>query len=139
MVAVIGHDYESRLDLRSTYIHFTDGGSATAIPVTNEFWPDVMSGKVALSGRLVVVGHMTENWPYWEMHPEGEELVVLLRGSVELVVERDGREIRQKLQKPGEAWLNLRGDWHRALVYEPSDLLFITHGQGTQHRPVALR
>jgi hypothetical protein len=27
--------------------------------------------------------------------------------------------------------------WHRAIIHEPGDMLFITRGEGTQHRPVA--
>jgi hypothetical protein len=129
-------DSEHAFDLGNTYVHFMDGGRAEKIPVTDRFWPDLMSGKLALGGRLVTVSRHTADWPMWEMHPEGEELVVLISGSVELVVERDGRELRQTLREPGQAWLNLRGDWHRAIVSEPSVLLFITHGAGTEHRPV---
>lgn len=124
------------IDLRKTYVHFTDGGSAEPLDVTDSFWPDLMSGKLTLGGRLVTVGHMSEDWPHWEMHPEGEELVVLLSGKVELIVERDGDELRATLERPGQAWLNRRGDWHRAIVHEPGDMLFITHGAGTEHRPV---
>lgn len=130
-------DDERKIDLRSTYVQFHDGGTAETIEVTDRFWPDVMSGARALDGRLVTVSRMTEDWPHWEMHPEGEELVVLLSGKVTFVIERDGRELRQTLEAPGEAWLNRRGDWHRAIVHAPSDLLFVTHGAGTQHRPVA--
>lgn len=132
----MSHDDCAAFDLRSTYVHFTDGGSAKPIAVTDQFWPDLISGKLELEGRLITVARMTADWPHWEMHPNGEELVVLLSGSVELIVERGGRELRQKLEAPGQAWLNLRGDWHRAIVHEPGDLLFITHGEGTQHRPV---
>src|SRR5690606_25461396 len=105
----------------STYVQFHDGGGAEIIEVTERFWPDVMAGKISLDGRLVTVGRMTEDWPHWEMHPEGEELVVLLSGAVTLIVERDGRELSARLDAPGRAWLNRRGDWHRAVVHEPSE------------------
>jgi mannose-6-phosphate isomerase-like protein (cupin superfamily) len=124
------------LDLKETYVHFEDGGRATAIPVTDQFWPDVMAGTIELGGRLVTVGTIEEDWTTWEMHPEGEELVVLLRGDVELVVEREGVQTRHRLREPGQACLNRRGDWHRVIVHTPGQLLFITHGPGTQHRPV---
>jgi hypothetical protein len=129
-------DARAVIDLRKTYFHFRDGGTAEPIAVTDAFWPDVMAGKITLDGRLVTVSHQTADWPHWEMHPEGEELVVLIRGSIDLIVERGAQVLEAKLREPGQAWLNLRGDWHRALVHEPSDLLFITHGAGTQHRPV---
>ncbi len=124
------------IDLRDTYVLFKDGGEGKPLPVGPSFWPDVMSGKVNLDGGLVTVGSHSEDWPHWEMHPEGEELVVLLSGSVDLIVDRDGKEIRCALREVGQAWLNLRGDWHRAIVNEPAQLLFITYGAGTQHRPV---
>ncbi|HMR04796.1 MAG TPA: hypothetical protein PKA88_03450 [Polyangiaceae bacterium] len=127
---------DTAFDLHNTYVHFTDGGSAEKLAVTEQFWPDLVSGKLHLGGRLITVVHMKSDWPHWEMHPKGEELVVLLSGAIELIVERDGRELRQKLERPGQAWLNLRGDWHRAIVHTPGDMLFVTHGEGTEHRPV---
>jgi hypothetical protein len=126
----------STFDLETTYVHFRDGGSAETIPVTDRFWSDLTTGKLALDGGLVTLSRQSEDWPMWEMHPQGEELVVLVSGSVELVVERNGQELRQTLNAPGQAWLNLRGDWHRAIVHQPSVLLFITYGTGTEHRPV---
>lgn len=123
-------------ELSETYVHFRDGGTAETIEVTEQFWPDVMAGKIPLDGRLVTIGSVTEDWPRWEMHPEGEELVVLLSGHIELVVERDGDEMRVHLKEPGQAWLNRRGDWHRAIVHAPGRMLFVTHGAGTRHRPV---
>ena len=132
----MSEDLTPPLDLRSTHVHFLDGGTAEPIEVTDQFWPDLMSGKLVLSGRLVTVGRATADWPHWEMHPEGEELVVLMTGSVDLIVERGGKMLRCELREPGDTWLNLRGDWHRAIVNEPADMLFITHGAKTQHRPV---
>lgn len=128
---------DTAFDLRQTYVHFTDGGAAETLPVTDHFWSDLMSGALTLGGRLVTVSSHASDWPHWEMHPNGEELVVLISGRVELIVERDGDTLRQTLEHPGQAWLNRRGDWHRALVHQPSVLLFITHGEGTLHRSVA--
>jgi hypothetical protein len=44
------------------------------------------------SGWLVTAGHPEAEWPHWEMHPKGEELIFLLSGSVELIVEDEGGE-----------------------------------------------
>ena len=36
----------------------------------------------------------------------------------------------------GQACLVPRGVWHRVVVREPGRLLFVTYGEGTQHRPL---
>ncbi len=84
---------------------------------------------------------MTEDWPHWEMHPEGEEILVLLSGDMSIVLdpgetEAGGGESTVTLE-PGQACLVPRGVWHRGIVRAPSRLLAITAGEGTQHRPVA--
>jgi uncharacterized cupin superfamily protein len=85
-------------------------------------------------GRLVSMVRQTETWTTWERHPAGEELVLLLTGRVDLIQELDGAEHRIELQA-GDGVLNPPGVWHTADVHEPGDALFITPGQGTEHKP----
>ena len=75
-----------------------------------------------------------ESWTSWERHPAGEELVFLISGHVDLIQDLDGEEHRIELHA-GDAVLNPPGVWHTSDVYEPGDALFITPGQGTEHRP----
>ena len=37
--------------------------------------------------------------------------------------------------QPGTACVVPRGTWHRQIVHQPAELLAITYGKGTQHRP----
>jgi quercetin dioxygenase-like cupin family protein len=69
------------------------------------------------------------------MHPNGDEIVCLLEGRVTFVLERHGREERLELAEPGAYVLVPRGTWHTAKTSTRCRMLFITAGEGTQHRP----
>ena len=86
-------------------------------------------------GRLVACYTFTEDWPSWEVHPNGEEVVVCMSGSIELVQEmEDGSHVATTLA-PGEYAINPRGVWHTANIASEAGVLFITAGVGTQNRP----
>jgi mannose-6-phosphate isomerase-like protein (cupin superfamily) len=124
------------LDLAETYVHLEDSGGAEAIETGDSFWQELMAGERRYDGRLVIVSTMTEDMPHWEMHPAGEELVYLLSGAVDVELD-DGTDRRIVALRPEAPCLfNPRGLWHRFIVHEPSRLLFVTYGAGTQHRPV---
>ncbi len=127
-------------DLSSTYLRLRPDASAEAIPVTDSFWPDLASGVFgAFHNEYLVTTHsFSENWPMWEMHPNGDEMVVLLSGSADLVLEKKtGNKILQ-LREVGNWVLVPKSIWHTATVYAPSTMLFITAGEGTLHRQIEL-
>jgi oxalate decarboxylase/phosphoglucose isomerase-like protein (cupin superfamily) len=68
------------------------------------------------------------------MHPAGDEVVCLLSGAIDVVLEEQHGERVVGLE-PGSTCIVPRGVWHRAIVHEPGDTLHITRGEGTQHRP----
>jgi quercetin dioxygenase-like cupin family protein len=126
-------------DLTSSIVHL--GLGATAVPVRDFTWSaeDLASyegrfGADGDEGRMVVMGHSTASWTSWERHPAGEEVVVQLSGRAVLIQEIDGVERRTELG-PGQAIINPPGVWHTCDVREPGDMLFITPGRGTEHRP----
>jgi len=87
-----------------------------------------------VEGRLVATFACDADWPHWEMHPHGEEVLVLLAGTMTMVLDDGGKEARVKLTA-GRGCIVPRGVWHRAEVSEPGRLLGITYGRGTTHRP----
>ena len=72
------------LNPAETYIAI-HGTAAEAIPVTESFWPEVMAGKRQIAGWLMTAFPQTEDWPSWERHPKGEEILVMLKGALTLV------------------------------------------------------
>lgn len=87
-----------------------------------------------VEGRLVSMHTFSEPWDVWEMHPKGSEVVLCTAGEITLVQELDGKEVRTTL-KTGEYAINAPGVWHTADVREAATALFITAGEGTEHRP----
>jgi mannose-6-phosphate isomerase-like protein (cupin superfamily) len=120
-------------DPRKTYLHLLGDGTGTPIEVGPDFWRTTI--QTIKGGWLVTLGHAEKDWPHWEMHPRGEELIFLLSGAIELVVQDDDGEHVVPLAA-GQLYLMRRGVWHRARVKEPASTLFVTAGDGTQHRPV---
>jgi uncharacterized cupin superfamily protein len=120
-------------DPRKTYLHLKDDGAGVPLEVGPDFWKTTIA---TIRGGWLVTGGLSEkDWSHWEMHPRGEELIYLVSGSVELVVEDDDGEHVVPMAA-GQLYLMRRGVWHRARVKAPSQMLFVTSGEGTQHRPL---
>ena len=123
----------SSFDLASTYVCLSPSGRASTIEVTPEFWATIDERDDLTEGRLVSAFACDADWPHWEMHPHGEEILVLLSGKMTMVLEERGEERRVELRE-GRACIVPPGTWHRAIVHVPSKLLAITYGRGTEHR-----
>ena len=125
------------LNINSTYVVLGNDGGAIPVPVSDHFFEDLESEFGDFKDkRLVSLFSFDQDWDTWEMHPAGDEFVCLLSGQVDLVLEQDGTERTIHLSKPGSYVLVPRGAWHTAKVSEPSSVLFITPGEGTQNRPI---
>jgi mannose-6-phosphate isomerase-like protein (cupin superfamily) len=84
-------------------------------------------------GRLMMVETTPKDWPSWECHPAGDEIVVVLDGEGDLIQEIDGTTRRIPV-RPGSAIVNPAGVWHTANVRRPLKAIYITPCPGTQHR-----
>ena len=121
--------------LQTTYVHLKDGGAAASVPVGPDFWGTIASRTELHVGRLITSCWIAKDLQHWEMHPTGDELLVLLSGKLDLVLQ-EGRSDRVVELDAGQAFLVPFGTWHRFLVKTPGELLFVTPGKGTQHRPL---
>jgi mannose-6-phosphate isomerase-like protein (cupin superfamily) len=123
-------------NLMTTYARLRGDTSIEPLPVNAEFWPRIMSGALGTFHHeyLVTMHEYAADWPNWEMHPNGEEIVCLLEGRVTFLLERDGSEERLELAEQGAYVLVPRGTWHTAKTSSRCRMLFITAGEGTQHR-----
>ncbi|AUX45007.1 cupin [Sorangium cellulosum] len=131
-------------DLSSTYLHLADGGGGAPIEVTPTFWQELTSGDLTsedvrrvatVDGWLVTRFHITADTAHWEMHPAGDEFLYMLSGASDIVLQEQGGERVVEL-RPGTVCKVPRGAWHRLVLREPGDLMGITYGKGTQHRPL---
>lgn len=86
-------------------------------------------------GRLVSMFRFTEDWPSWEMHPAGAEVVLCTSGSMTLTQQHPDGRIEKVTLAPGEYAINPPGVWHTADIVGETTAMFITAGMGTEHRP----
>ncbi|MEZ5570385.1 MAG: cupin domain-containing protein [Halioglobus sp.] len=83
--------------------------------------------------ELIALHAFHEDWPSWEIHPHGDEVVVLLSGSATFVLKlADGDEL-VVLSNPGDTVIVPKNTWHTAKIAESASVLFITPGEGTRN------
>jgi mannose-6-phosphate isomerase-like protein (cupin superfamily) len=122
-------------DFIDTYVQLEDGPGALPLEVGDDFWSKIESRPDLHGGRLVCLFEFDADWPTWEVHPAGDEIVFLLNGAIDLVLDEPGGERTVELRARA-ACIVPRGVWHRAIVHAPSSALHITRGAGTRNRPV---
>ena len=130
---------DSRRRLADIFVHL--GLGATAVPqppFEGMEWYEAYGARHAADGRegrLVSQHSFEEDWLAWEMHPLGDELVICTEGEMLLHQEfPDGRRESITLTA-GEYAINPPGVWHIADVPSRATAIFVTAGEGTQHRP----
>lgn len=89
--------------------------------------------KDGAEGRLVSMFTFSESWNSWEMHPNGSEVVICVSGAMTLIQEIKGKKKGYKL-KAGQYIINPPGVWHTADADAEVSAIFITAGEGTEHR-----
>lgn len=119
---------------RGTLIHLPAGLAARALHVDASYWEHTGRGPELDDGRILSVFDYDETWAWWERHPDGDELVVLLSGEIELLLD-DALGQRAVRLRTGECAIVPAGAWHRAVILAPSQMLFITPTPArTEHR-----
>jgi mannose-6-phosphate isomerase-like protein (cupin superfamily) len=123
-------------ELTSTYLRLRPDATVEPLAVDDTFWPRLMSGALGnfRNEYLVTTFGYDRDWPMWERHPNGDEVVVLLEGRATFVLEIDGGERHVSLDTSGAYVIVPRGTWHTARAAGPCRMLFITAGEGTEHR-----
>ena len=124
------------INLAETYLLLDPEGGIKSIEGGDRFWSlsEDELDKIA-EDWLVTEFEFTENWTSWEMHPNGEEIVYLLSGAMDLILDTGDRQKTIELRGKGLVVIP-RQTWHTAKVFEPSNMLVITLGKETQVRQV---
>ena len=103
---------------------------------TTRFLKDAGTDPALADGRILAVHTVTTpqdvHYPIWEMHPEGDELLVLLSGLLSVEYRRND-ETRTAPLPPLSAFIVPAGIRHRLIVEAPSTLMAITPRHNTVH------
>jgi mannose-6-phosphate isomerase-like protein (cupin superfamily) len=68
-----------------------------------------------------------------EVHPHADEVLLVVSGALDVVLEEGGAERTVPLEA-GQAAIVPRGTWHRLLMRRPGRLVFINNRKAMQSR-----
>lgn len=125
------------IDLNSSYFHLRDTRAET-MPGGAAFWARLAGGDLELPGWLVATFEFPDRGDldggHSEVHPNGDELLICLAGSMTAVLEHPDGEERMEFAA-GQVCFIPAGTWHRVAPNEAGRMLSLTFGDGTEHRP----
>lgn len=125
--------------LSDSFLHLGLGATAVPQPPFSglEWYAEygARHGSDGAEGRLVSQHTFTEGWDSWELHPKGSEVVICTDGAMVLTQEFPDGSRQEVALAAGEYAINPPGVWHIADVEEAATAIFITAGEGTEHRP----
>src|SRR4029453_14272112 len=122
------------IDLSKTFIHVSDGGDAETVRVTPTFWRSSGNRYDRLVGVFDFSSAKDLHSSMQEMHPEADEVLFVVAGAIDVVLE-EGEVERSVALESGQAAIVPRGVWHRLFMRQPGRLLFINSRKGMQGRP----
>lgn len=105
-----------------------------AVDVTPSLYADLDSDYSGFEGHALIASYVfNEDWPTWERHPAGDEIVMLLAGEATLVLKTTFGDEQIVLDTAGSYVIVPRNTWHTAQVTKSARMLFITPGEGTEN------
>jgi mannose-6-phosphate isomerase-like protein (cupin superfamily) len=123
------------ISLADHVVHLTDQLGIGVIPLDEQLWAARDRSELT-TGRILTIFGYDATWDYQERHPTGDELVYVITGLVDLLVDCGQGERAVRLSS-GAAGVIPVGGWHRLAVHEPCTVLFITPTPAcTEHRPM---
>jgi quercetin dioxygenase-like cupin family protein len=123
------------MNLASTFVVLHPDHSSTPVELTPTLYDELERRFDGFKDRVLVSCYSFDaDWPVWERHPAGDEIVCLLSGRVSLVL--DGASAPVELRDAGAFVIVPKGTWHTAKTTVPTTMLFVTPGAGTEHKPV---
>lgn len=122
-----------RLD--STFIVLDSKLASTQVAVTPSLYEELDSRFDQFAGCMLVSQYtFSSDWPTWEVHPHGDEILYLCSGEATLHLHSQGVDRLIEFNTPGSFVVIPKGSWHTAKVSTSCTILFITPGEGTINR-----
>jgi mannose-6-phosphate isomerase-like protein (cupin superfamily) len=123
-------------NLLTTYVVVAPDLGASGVDVTATIWQDLDRQFADFKGHLLVARFDFEaDWPSWERHPAGDEIVVLVSGHADMILDLGGSQQLTTLAQPGSFVIVPKRIWHTARISVPTSMLFVTPGEGTENKP----
>ena len=127
-------------DIASTYVVVNDKLEAETVDVTDDLWKEIDERFGDFAGNSLISSFaFDDDWPTWEIHPHGDEFVMLLSGDSEMTLALPDGDSTVRLNEPGAYVIVPKNTWHTAKVHTPTRMLFITPGQDTENRETPRR
>lgn len=86
--------------------------------------------------ELIAVHEFEKDWDTWEIHPHGDEVVLLLSGQITMTMNLPHGQESVTLSDAGSYIIIPQGVWHTAATNTKSKLLFVTPGQDTDNKEI---
>lgn len=123
------HAGPAALGLNDNLVFLARDGAMRFYAKTAEFFARAGRDPALIDGLTLALFLVTDprdvHYPIWEMHPEGDELLILASGS--LSVEFREEKLERPMPLPPQAAIIVpAGIWHRLLVHAPSVLIALT-------------
>ena len=125
-----------RLD-RDTVLHLPGDLAAAYLAVDAAYWDHRDQHAELSEGRILSIFDYASTWTWWERHPIGDELALLLSGEAVLLLEDALGDRSEVPLSAGMSAIIPAGSWHSARIAESATILFVTPTPArTEHRPV---
>ena len=125
-------DTTDPFSLTRAFVRLRSDGAMDVEALTTSFWSGDHEGD-----RVVAVFEFASSDDLHsdelEVHPDGDELIVVLAGAIDLISESNGDDVVVGLDA-GQAAVVRRGAWHRLSMRSPGRLLSINVRSGMQSR-----
>lgn len=126
---------ENPVTLENTFVVLDPRLNATTVAVSDTVYAELDERFAGFKGHVLISSYsFQDNWPTWEVHPHGDELVCLVSGDAELVMRKNGADESVRLSTPGAFVVVPGNTWHTARIHLPATMIFITPGEGTENR-----
>lgn len=118
--------------LASNFVVLDDKFNAKVIALSPDLYGRIDEEFSGFKGNLLISSYaFDEDWSTWEIHPAGDEFVILVSGDADLVLARGQGDETIRMTEPGTFVIVPRNTWHTARIRKTSIMMFVTPGEGT--------
>jgi len=118
--------------LASNFVVLNDKFKADVVAVTPDLYERIDEEYKEFAGHLLISNYeFDSDWPTWEVHPSGDEFVILISGDADLILANDDGDETIRMTEPGTFVIVPQNTWHTARIRSHAVMMFVTPGEGT--------